>query len=32
VAGFYAGATLHSAFSHWRGAGVTWKGRAQAGM
>jgi len=31
VALFYAGATLHSAFSYWRGAGGRWKGRVQDG-
>jgi hopene-associated glycosyltransferase HpnB len=29
VAAFYAGSTLHSAVSHWRGAGGLWKGRVQ---
>lgn len=29
VALFYAGATLHSAISYWRGTGGQWKGRAQ---
>ena len=27
---FYMGATLHSAFAHWRGRGGMWKGRAQS--
>jgi hopene-associated glycosyltransferase HpnB len=27
---FYLGATLHSAFAHWRGRGGMWKGRAQS--
>ena len=27
IAVFYMGATLHSAISHWRGAGGKWKGR-----
>src|ERR1035438_5325333 len=26
----YMGATLHSAFAHWRGRGGMWKGRAQS--
>lgn len=26
---FYAGATIHSAVSYWRGAGGSWKGRVQ---
>jgi hopene-associated glycosyltransferase HpnB len=30
VALFYLGATLHSAFAHWRGRGGMWKGRAQS--
>jgi hopene-associated glycosyltransferase HpnB len=29
VALFYAGATVHSAISYWRGAGGQWKGRVQ---
>jgi hopene-associated glycosyltransferase HpnB len=29
VALFYAGATVHSAVSYWRGAGGQWKGRVQ---
>jgi hopene-associated glycosyltransferase HpnB len=29
AAAFYAGATLHSAVSYWRGKGGQWKGRAQ---
>ena len=28
IAVFYMGATLHSAFAHWRGRGGMWKGRA----
>jgi len=31
VALFYAGATMHSAVSYWRGAGGQWKGRVQDG-
>jgi hopene-associated glycosyltransferase HpnB len=31
IALFYLGATLHSAFAHWRGRGGMWKGRAQSG-
>jgi len=27
---FYLGATLHSAWTHWRGRGGLWKGRVQA--
>jgi hypothetical protein len=27
AAAFYAGATVHSAIAHWRGAGGLWKGR-----
>jgi hopene-associated glycosyltransferase HpnB len=30
TAAFYLGATIHSAFCHWRGRGGQWKGRAQA--
>jgi hypothetical protein len=30
IALFYMGATLHSAFMHWRGRGGMWKGRAQS--
>jgi hopene-associated glycosyltransferase HpnB len=30
VATFYLGATVHSAWSWWRGTGGMWKGRAQA--
>ena len=29
IALFYLGATLHSAFAHWRGRGGRWKGRTQ---
>jgi hypothetical protein len=29
VALFYAGATVHSAFAYWNGAGGQWKGRVQ---
>ena len=28
IAGFYMGATIHSAVAHWRGRGGIWKGRA----
>jgi hypothetical protein len=28
IALFYMGATIHSAWSHWRGRGGLWKGRA----
>ncbi len=31
IALFYAGCTLDSAISHWRGAGGLWKGRVQSG-
>jgi hopene-associated glycosyltransferase HpnB len=31
VAGFYMAATLGSAWNHWRGRGVAWKGRAYQG-
>ena len=30
IALFYLGATLHSAFAHWGGRGVMWKGRAHS--
>jgi hypothetical protein len=30
IALFYLGATLHSAFAHWRGRGGTWKGRTHS--
>jgi hypothetical protein len=30
IAAFYAFFTLDSAWSHWRGRGGMWKGRAQA--
>jgi hopene-associated glycosyltransferase HpnB len=30
IALFYLGATLHSAFAHWRGRGGLWKGRTQS--
>ena len=30
IAAFYAGATIHSAFSYWAGQGGAWKGRIQA--
>ena len=30
IALFYLGATLHSAFAHWRGRGGMWKGRAHS--
>ena len=30
AAAFYLGATVHSAFAYWRGAGGMWKGRTQA--
>lgn len=29
MAGFYVGATVHSAWMHWRGRGGVWKGRAE---
>jgi hopene-associated glycosyltransferase HpnB len=29
VAGFYMGATIHSAVAYWRGVGGRWKGRVQ---
>jgi hopene-associated glycosyltransferase HpnB len=32
VALFYAGATVHSAVSYWRGAGGRWKGRVMDGL
>lgn len=32
IAAFYAGATLWSAWQHWRGRGGLWKGRAQAAL
>lgn len=32
VALFYAGATVHSAMTYWRGTGGQWKGRVQDGQ
>ncbi|MBX9664748.1 glycosyltransferase [Novosphingobium sp.] len=32
IAAFYAGATVWSAWQHWRGRGGLWKGRAQAAL
>ena len=32
IAAFYSGATLWSAWQHWRGRGGLWKGRAQAAL
>jgi len=32
IAAFYSGATVWSAWQHWRGRGGLWKGRAQAAL
>lgn len=32
IAAFYSGATIWSAWQHWRGRGGLWKGRAQAAL
>jgi len=32
IATFYLGATLYSAFAHWRGRGGVWKGRAHSAV